>query len=832
MMKDIGMRVSPNLAWFLPLAAVAATVTVVSPPALLAAAPTATLTIHADRPGPTISPVLYGIFFEEINHAGDGGLYAELIRNRSFEAGNSPEPWSLMVEGQAKGDIALALDAPACGLNRRSLRLSIATYGQGAWGRVGVSNPGYFGIAVRKDAVYQLSLYAKAGDGFSGPVSASLEDAAGKQVYAQGRTEPLTGEWKAYHLSLTARATDPKARFVIAASRGGTIWLDMVSLFPTKTWRGRSNGLRPDLAQMLAALKPSFVRFPGGCWVEGERLQFAQRWKTTIGDPLGRRTQWNLWKYHSTNGLGFHEYLQLCEDLGAEPLFVINCGMSHKENVPLKEMSAWVQDALDAIEYSNGPVTSRWGALRAKAGHPEPFHLRYLEIGNENGGPAYHERYALFYDAIKAKYPDMHLIADVWQGTPKSRPCEILDEHYYSNPQFFQENADRYDGYDRKGPKIYVGEYAVTEKPGRNNLAGALGEAAFMTGMERNSDVVVMASYAPLFANVKDRRWDPDLINFDGWRVYGTPSYYVQQMFSNHRGDVVLPATIAEALAAKQGLSRHAVGLGTWRTQAEFKDVQVMQGQKVLLADDFARVLDGWKASSGQWKVADAAVRQTSESEDCRIVAGEKLPDRYVYRLKARKLGGNEGFLIMFHVEASDNFMWWNVGGWDNSKHALEHCTASGKHILGREVPGSVETNRWYDIRVEVTGERIHCYLDEKLIHDVRRPRLKSLFAVASRAEQSGEIILKVVNAAGNSRDTLVNLNGVRDVEPSGRAIVLTSPSPADENSLAEPTKVSPREQRIDHVAASFQHTFPANSVTILRVKTGHEARAEERSSQ
>lgn len=657
-----GSGTAKRALWLPVWTAVTAAAALVFPAPSSAASPTATLTIQADRPGPAISPTLYGIFFEEINHAGDGGLYAELIRNRSFEDGDKPDPWILVTEGQAKGEIAVVPDAPACGLNHHAIRLRIAMdSAREGVGRVGVANPGYFGIAVQEGGVYHLSLYAKAGNGFTGPLAVSLEDAAGKQVYARGEIGPLSCHWRAHRLSLTACASDPKARLVIAAARPGTVWLDMVSLFPAKTWKGRPNGLRPDLALMLAALKPSFVRFPGGCWVEGDRLQFAQRWKTTIGDPLGRRTQWDLWKYYSSNGLGFHEYLQMCEDLGARPLFVINCGMSHKENVPLEKMSPWVQDALDAIEYANGPADSRWGSLRAKAGRPEPFHLQYMEIGNENGGPAYQERYTLFYDAIKAKYPNMHLIADEWHGTPKSRPCEIVDEHYYHSPQFFMANADRYDSYDRKGPKVYVGEYAVTKDCGRGSLAAALGEAAFMTGMERNSDVVVMASYAPLLAHVHGRVWDPDLINFDSSRVYGLPSYYVQQMFSNNRGDVVLPATI-------------------------------------------------------------------------------------------------------------------------------------------------------------------RCRLHDKRVPAASGPQPKPLYAVASRRQASGEIIVKMVNVTGSPIDTLVDLKGIGGLEPSGRAIVLSSGSPDNRNSLDEPAKVVPKEQRLDHVAATFHHEFPAYSVTILRLKTRRQA--------
>ena len=367
---------------------------------------TAKLTVQIDRPGPKISPMLYGIFFEEINCAGDGGLYAELVRNRSFEDSDKPDHWSLVADGTAKGEIGVEDNGPMSSKNLHSLKLTIAP---GSQGRVGVANDGYWGIAVQKEAVYDLTLSARAMKSFSGPLTATLESADGKQVYARTETGDLTDGWKTFKLSLTSNSSNPKARLVISATQPGTVWLDMVSLFPKKTWKNRPNGLRADLAEMLDGLKPSFMRFPGGCWVEGETMKTAQRWKNTIGDLSERRTLWNLWQYYSTNGLGFHEYLQLCEDLGAEPLFVINCGMSHKEVVPMDKMDEFVQDALDAIEYANGPADSKWGAMRAKAGHPTPFNLKYLEIGNENGGPAYNERYALIYDAVKSKYPhDKH----------------------------------------------------------------------------------------------------------------------------------------------------------------------------------------------------------------------------------------------------------------------------------------------------------------------------------------------------------------------------------------------------------------------------------------
>jgi alpha-L-arabinofuranosidase len=596
------------------------------------------VTVHADRPGPKVSPTLYGIFFEEINHAGDGGLYAEMIRNRSFEDSRKPDCWSLVTSGTAKGEVDNEGHWPTSPKNPQSLKLTVAPGGQG---RVGVANQGYWGIAVKKDAAYELSLSVHA-SGFSGPLTASLESHDGQKVYAESIIRGFTETWKTFKIELKSNGTDPKAQLVISATQPCTVWLDMISLFPKNTWRDRPNGLRPDLAEMLVGLRPSFLRFPGGCWVEGQNMTEAMRWKTTIGDLSERRTQWNLWKYHSTNGLGFYEYLQLSEDLGAEPLFVINCGMSHYENVPMGKIDEYVQDALDAIEYANGPADSKWGAVRTKTGHPKPFDLKYMEVGNENGGEAYLDRYAVFYDAIKAKYPQMHIIADQRECR---RPVEIVDEHYYNSPDFFIANAHKYDTYDRKGPKVYVGEYAVTDGCGQGNLRAAIGEAAFMTGLERNSDVVVMASYAPLFANVNYKKWNPDLINFDSSCVYGLPSYYVQKMFSENRGDVVLPVSIAAS---------------------------------------------------------------------------------------------------------------------------------------------------------------------------------QPLYVVAGRVDPTKEIVLKVVNTANTPQETEWNIEGVDGIQADAKAIVLTSGNPADENTLDAPQRVSPVMQSVPNAGKTFRHTFPAQSVTVLRLKTGN----------
>ena len=774
----------------------------------------AKLTVQVDQPGHKISPLLWGIFFEDINLSADGGIYPELVRNRSFEDAEKPEHWSLVTTGGAKAELATDSSRPLNPLNRRSLRWRIASVDGG---KASLVNEGYWGMAVVKGAEYRLSLAARRGEGFGGPLAVALESKAG-QTLAGGAVEGLGDNWRTFTADLRATETDTQARLVITAAHAGTVWLDMVSLLPKQTWK--DHGLRPDLCEMLAGLKPSFMRFPGGCWVEGDDMAHMYHWKNTIGDVAHRQPLWNIWGYFATHGLGFHEYLQLAEDLGAEPLFCIIVGMSHREVVPLDQMGQWVQDALDAIEYANGPTNTVWGGFRARQGHPAPFHLKYLEIGNENGGPAYQDRYALFYRAIKARHPEMNLIADEWGGIPTSAPVDIVDEHYYSSPEFFIAQADRYDRYPRAGPKVFVGEYAVTQGCGQGNLRAAVGEAAFMTGLERNADVVIMASYAPLFVNVNHKRWNPDLINFDSARVYGLPSYYAQQMFSENRGEVVLPLAIELPAAAEPPPRQGKIGLGTWLTQAEYKDIRVTKGGQLLYASDFSRGAEGWRPMSGDWRAQDGAYRQTSRADNVQAHAGDPAWSDYTCSLKARKLGGAEGFLIMFHVKDEQNWVWLNLGGWGNREHALELCEGGGKSILGRQVPGQIETGRWYDVRVELKGQNIKCYLDGKLILEANYPVTKPLHASASLAQTAGEVILKVVNVSKQDQPTEINLRGAAKVAATAKAIVLASASPLDENSATEPRKVAPVTRMIQLAGPVFQHQFPANSVTILRIKT------------
>ncbi|MCA1996870.1 MAG: alpha-L-arabinofuranosidase, partial [Armatimonadetes bacterium] len=763
---------------------------------------TAALTVEAAAPGKPIDPRLYGIFFEEINNAGDGGIYAELLRNRSFEDGDTPNHWKAG-DGSA---IRIVGRQPATRFNRRALEVRFG-------GRGSVANEGYWGVAVRSGWAYDLSVQARSLRGRVA-VTGRIVSEKGAELAAASLGE-LGDRWAELSASLRPKATDGKARLVLEfrTAGEGLVQVDHASLFPKKTFRNRKNGLRPDLAQLLADLKPAFVRFPGGCWVEGDTMATAYRWKTTIGPLFERRTQPNLWGYQSTNGLGFHEYLQMAEDIGAEPLFVINVGMAHRDHVPMDQMDEFVQDALDAIEYANGPADSKWGALRAANGHPKPFGLRLIEIGNENGGPLYAERYRLFVEAIRARHPEVQVIANVWGGYPREPRADFIDEHYYSNPEFFFDAATKYDTYDRKGPKVYVGEYAVTQGCGQGNLIAAVAEAAFMTGMERNSDVVAMASYAPLFANVNHKGWNPDLICFDGLRAYGTPSYYVQKLFAHNRGDRSLPVRVQQP-PAKPIAIRGGVGVGTWHTQAEYRALKVTVGGRTVLDDPTGATL---QREGSTWSL-NGALRQTGNGEGTRAVAGRRDWGDLEFSLQARKVSGDEGFLILFGVTGQNDYLWLNLGGWGNSRHAVEHATSGARRVVA-DRRGSIETGRWYDIRVETRGPRYRCYLDGELILEGELRDTPKVFASATKDLKTGELILKLVNGALEPVRLNVDLKGLREGPLSGSVETLTSAKPTDENSLEEPRKVAPHKTPFRANGPKFERRLPAHSVTVIRIR-------------
>jgi len=523
------------------------------------------ITVDTDHPGHAVSPLLHGVFFEDINYGADGGLYAELVQNRSFEHQEHLYAWGTVNRG-GEGTVTVESTEPLNARNPHYVRLNIVDAGKG----FGIANYGFGGIAVKANESYLFSVWARFAGGAKGTLRVVIEDETGRPLGECALTG-LSVQWQKFDGVIKSSSSAAHARLVIVATASGRVDLDMVSLFPENTWKHRRNGMRADLVQMLADLHPAFMRFPGGCIVEGMDLPNRYQWKDTIGDVAERPENWNRWQdamseatapqYYQTYGLGFFEFFQLCEDIGAEPVPILNCGMAcqyeSKQVVPLDQLGPFVQDALDLIEFANGPVTSSWGARRAAMGHPEPFRLKMLGVGNEQWGERYFERYKIFQAMLKAKHPEIQFVTGAgtgvddgfwklaWDKFMNGTPADIVDEHYYRPPQWFLENATRYDAQERRGAKVFAGEFAAHDGPQhRSTLRAAVAEAAFMTGLLRNSDLVVMSSYAPLFAKAGASQWAPDLIWFDNTRVYGTPSFHVQALYSRNRPDVVLPVTV------------------------------------------------------------------------------------------------------------------------------------------------------------------------------------------------------------------------------------------------------------------------------------------------
>ncbi|WP_025143695.1 alpha-L-arabinofuranosidase C-terminal domain-containing protein [Pedobacter jeongneungensis] len=537
-------------------------------PLLLQAQSPKVVKIKLDQSIAKVQPNMWGVFFEDINFGADGGIYAELIKNRSFEFTKPLMGWSIQRKKANEGEILIVNRKEVNTANPRYLQINNEN------GTFGITNEGFKGIGVKKGLRYDFSvMYRQKSPG----VTLHLQLlSANNKVIGEGNLVPEQsgGDWKKQSASFIATETDPKAKFAIVFEGKGQIDLDMLSLFPSDTWKGRKQGLRADMVQLLADMKPGFIRFPGGCIVEGTDLANRYQWKKTIGPIEDRQLIINRWNtefayrsapdYYQSFGLGFFEYFQLAEDIGSDALPILNCGMACQFNTAevaaLDELDPYVQDALDLIEFANGDVNTKWGKMRADLGHPKPFNLKMMGIGNENWGPQYLERLAIFTKAIKAKYPDFKLINssgtdpegdrfNLLNTSLRENKADFIDEHYYRPADWFLKNASRYDNYPRNESKVFVGEYAVHADKNfigsnRNNWQSALASAAFMTGLERNADVVQMASYAPLFAHIDAWQWAPDMIWVDNLNVYGTPDYYVQKLFATNKGTDVVSITL------------------------------------------------------------------------------------------------------------------------------------------------------------------------------------------------------------------------------------------------------------------------------------------------
>ncbi|GAA2008784.1 alpha-L-arabinofuranosidase [Nakamurella flavida] len=818
--------------------------------------PAADYTITADPAGQgaTIDDAMYGVFFEDINWAADGGLYAELVRNRSFEflpvdnrSYTGMTAWAPVSVGGGAGTTNTVNDAARMNeRNRTYLKVDLANPTGGTFG---VRNDGFnAGVPVVQGGRYDFSVFARTTAAAGTPLTVRLQSTAGSPVSDTLSLTAAGDGWVKYSGTLTASLTTDSARLSVQAGGTGTLRLDEVSLFPQDTFKGRKNGLRKDLAQKIADLHPGFIRFPGGCIVNVNSHQGydaasnyerarSYQWKDSVGPVETRATNANFWGYNQTYGLGYYEYFQFAEDIGAMPVpdvpaLINGCGQQLRDGEWNSEalIQRHIQDTLDLIEFANGPVTSTWGKLRADMGHPASFGLTRMEIGNEENYPeAFIGNFVKFRDAIKAKYPDMLLISnsgpddeggtfDKHWAQNRAENVEMVDEHYYNSPEWFLQNNRRYDTYDRNGPKVWIGEYASQD----NRLFNGLSEAAYMTGLERNADVVKMASYAPLLANVDNVQWTPDMIWFDNDETWGSANYEVQKLFMNNVGDRVVPTTASGKVARATPITG-SVGLSTWSTTAKYDDVTVTGTDGAsLFADNFDDGnADGWTnlAGRGTWSAADGSYTQSDvRANDTLVKGGAITATDYDLSVKATKTAGAEGFLVGFGVKDSGNYYWWNLGGFNNTRSLVEKATNGGKQTVFEGPHTPIVTDRAYDVDIQVRGSQVTLFLDGVRQGSFTEKVAEPFAQVLTKDDATGDLILKVVNAQNTPAVTRVDLGGAA-VAPTATMTVISGDPAAVNSRTALP--VRPVTSTITGISASFTRTVPANSVTFIRMAPG-----------
>lgn len=813
--------------------------------------------IDLSQKGADVDKSMYGLFFEEINHAGDGGLYAELIQNRGFEEHVVPGgmtyrdgkayaprsanyygldtveawvPWDIeakkMQGWQIKSsDVTYDVVIPQHPLHENTSHALSLTINKIASGETpSLINTGYWGMSVKKGEKYNLRFYLLSSD-YSGDVTASIFDSeSGRKVSEVAFDVNSDGKWNEYTATMIPEDDLEHANFSLSFNNKGTLLVDYVSLFPHNTFKNRPNGLRPDIAQMLGELHPAFLRWPGGCIVEGITLGNRVNWKETLGDPMTRPGQFSLWGYRNTYGFGYHEFLQFCEDLGMDAMFVANAGLScsirNGDYVSgEKALQPFLQDIEDAIEYATGDTTTTWGAKRAANGHPEPFVLKYVEIGNENGTDRYVDNYNYLYAKLKEKYPEITFINTLaWWFDEINRVehLEMIDPHWYETPDYFYKSNTLFDSVPRGKYDIYVGEYACNNGVGSGNMNATLSEAAFMMGMERNSDVVKMTSYAPLLTNVNAPNWHCNLIWFDRSRVAGRASYYLQKMFADNRPDYNVSISPTVGTPVKQLVEPGTFGVGSWNTQVEYKDFTVSSGDKTTSIS-----MDKVVEFMGEWQKNDGTLAQTSAQSPTMAVFGDFNESDYTVRFKARKTSGKEGFVFYFGLTSEGKKGYaFNVGGWNNTSTNLQSVV--DRNLSGADskaVPFTVESGKWYDVEIKVSPDMTSLKMDGKEVISWGGQEMPQQFFLAGYDKNAGEAVIKAVNASSSSYPAEFNLAGASEVSRSGTITTLKSESLDDENSLDEPFKIAPETKSFDGFSSQFKYDLPPYSVVVMRVK-------------
>lgn len=788
-------------------------------------APTPTLTIHPQTAVKTLGD-LFGIFYEDINHAADGGLYAELVQNRSFEFDPMDNPdyhaltaWEKVERGGSLIELHVETHHPLHPNNPHYLVLEVLQPGLGG----GVCNRGYnSGMTLRKGEQYRFSCFSKQLSSYSGKLQVRLENQDGG-LLGEACFLPASGQWSYGSQEITCTGDTVCGRLVICATEKTTVALDMISLFPNDVFKGRTNGMRRDIAEKIAAMKPRFMRFPGGCLVhcgsldKDDRMSM-YRWKNTIGPVWQRPARCNKWGYHQSLGIGFYEYFQFCEDIGAKPLPVLPAGYDpHKRrSVPLAELEPWIQDALDLIEYATGPVDSVWGAKRAQAGHPEPFDLEYLGIGNEEVGQDFFDRYALFHQRIRERYPHIKLInssgpnaagSELERGWASARDhgSDLVDEHYYQSPAWFLANIQRYFSYNASGPKVFLGEYGTWGSTWWN----ALVEAAYMLHMEK-APAVALASYAPLLCNADYINWQPNLIWFDGEKSYGTSNYHVQKLFMNHQGDREL---LVEAVGLEPGVAPISTIRGEIRLCASLVNCSY---QNILLEN-----LDtGRRQNLGDQRMSpeeEDRLLVSTAGENFRLsfdaVKEEENNDYSCY--------GERGFVLRFGYQNGSNYLDWKLGGWQN-QDAMVGSVVDGLHSDLTQSLFTTKAER-YHCELEVCGRSVITRVNGAVVNKAidHEQIIWPLYYAASQEVSSKELILKVANLQSRSVQVRIAVAG-QTAGPLALGIFeMACDDLSAANSREAPNVIEPTEHEVTVMVdenSNFYWDFPASSITILRM--------------
>ncbi len=855
-----------------------------------------TLSIDASNEVHDISELLYGAFFEDINFSADGGLYGEMVINRSFEYGalaadDELHGWSSVGDVLCK----VAVNDTENALNANNTNYLLIKNSSASLG--GIANKGFLeGMAIEKDTEYNFSVYAKALDGYNSSVTVRLT--AGEKIAAEAVIESITDEWQKYELTMTSGETASDNVYLQVLIGEGTAAFDMVSLFPPTY---KNHGMRYDLAEYLAEMEPSFLRFPGGCVTEGYDEETAYKWKDSIGvdengqplefngkygDVAARSYGINIWTdvnatedplpCYISYGLGFYEYFVLAEDIGAVGVPVLNCGLYCQMrgmgpvDMDSQLFEEYLQDMVDLVEFCRGDSNTTWGKVRASMGHEEPFELKYICIGNENEREDYFERYEAFLERFneeKAKNPELYegleLIyssgpAEATRGVNYIKSYEnaaeyikennitideyagATDQHYYMDPEWFLAHTDYYDEdhYSRTsenmldtlyggGIKVFLGEYAARS----NTLKAALAEAAYMTGLERNGDIVEMAAYAPLFASTTARHWAPNLIWFNNHQSVGSINYYMQKLFSTNAGTALLESSLDGAVIPSADLTG-MVGLGTWNTAAEFDNVVVTDTKtgKILASDNFDGGVEfywNWhRAAEGKWwnfgKAVQTETSHAYNSKGTSIYYGDTDWSNYTYTFEAKKTDGEEGFFIPFLIEDENNLFYWNIGGWGNTQSALQRAEGgdAGGALPGTITDFTVETGKTYSIKIVVDKTNIKGYIDGELqfSYEAESDCNAEAYQVVS-TDESGDIIIKLVNVTDSERVFAIDIENAESISDVAEVYQVAGDSLDNDNVLGQPEDCIMKEFTIDGISEQFNFIAPMYSATVIRIK-------------